>query len=208
MDTEYPDTKNIEDKIKNLNYIEKGVHYILHGLSTEYGLNLDDVNFKGTPKRVARMYTEIFGGVKNTGQQVKSILNSSFPSNNKEMIIAKGINVYSMCPHHFLPVSYIVDLGYIPDGNVLGVSKLVRLVEILAKRPVLQETLTEEIADYLQKINTLGVMVIVKGQHYCMKMRGVKQQNSTIITSAVRGVFDEDIKTRNEFMELVKWKDY
>lgn len=204
MDTEHTNTEGIEDKVKKTSYIEKGVHYILLGLANDYGLDLTDVNFEGTPKRVARMYAEIFGGVKDTKQQVKNILDSSFPSTNKEMIIAKNINVYSMCPHHFLPVNYSVDLGYIPNGNVLGVSKLTRLVEILAKRPVLQETLTEEIADYLQKINTLGVMVIIKGQHYCMKMRGVKQQNSTIITSAVRGVFDEDIKTRNEFMELIK----
>ncbi|MBA7538785.1 GTP cyclohydrolase 1 [subsurface metagenome] len=204
MDIKHPDTEDIEDKVRKPNYIEKGVHYILLGLANDYGLDLTDVNFEGTPKRVARMYGEIFGGIKDTKQQIKNILDSSFPSTNKEMIIAKNISVYSMCPHHFLPVSYSVDLGYIPNGNVLGVSKLTRLVEILAKRPVLQETLTEEIANYLQKINTLGVMVIVKGQHYCMKMRGVKQQNSTIITSAVRGVFDEDIKTRNEFMELVK----
>jgi len=195
------------EKFKNypiLDYIEKGMHYILRGLANDYGLDLTDVNFKDTPKRVSKMYAEIFAGIKNTDKQVDSILNSSFPSTSEGMIIAKNIRAYSICPHHFLPVDYVVDIGYIPNGKVIGLSKLSRLVELLAKRPILQENLTEEIVNYLQKLDILGVMVIIRGQHYCMKMRGVKQQNSEIITSAVRGNFKDNEKTRKEFLDLIR----
>jgi len=195
------------EKFKNypiLDYIEKGMYYILRGLANDYGLDLTDVNFKDTPKRVSKMYAEIFAGIKNTDKQVDSILNSSFPSTSEGMIIAKNIRAYSICPHHFLPVDYVVDIGYIPNGKVIGLSKLSRLVELLAKRPILQENLTEEIVNYLQKLDILGVMVIIRGQHYCMKMRGVKQQNSEIITSAVRGNFKDNEKTRKEFLDLIR----
>jgi len=180
------------------------MYYILRGLANDYGLDLTDVNFKDTPKRVSKMYAEIFAGIKNTDKQVDSILNSSFPSTSEGMIIAKNIRAYSICPHHFLPVDYVVDIGYIPNGKVIGLSKLSRLVELLAKRPILQENLTEEIVNYLQKLDILGVMVIIRGQHYCMKMRGVKQQNSEIITSAVRGNFKDNEKTRKEFLDLIR----
>jgi len=195
------------EKFKNypiLDYIEKGMYYILRGLANDYGLDLTDVNFKDTPKRVSKMYAEIFAGIKNTDKQVNSILDSSFPSTSEGMIIAKNIRAYSICPHHFLPVDYVVDIGYIPNGKVIGLSKLSRLVELLAKRPILQEILTEEIVNYLQKLDILGVMVIIRGQHYCMKMRGVKQQNSEIITSAVRGNFKDNEKTRKEFLDLIR----
>jgi len=183
--------------------IEDGVAFILQGLASLYGLNSQDENFKDTPARVARAYAEIFGGLRDTDMQVEKILSATFPGECKEMIIARGIRVYSMCPHHLLPVEYTVNLAYIPAGRVLGVSKLARLSSILAKRPVLQETLTEDIANKLfLGIQSGGSAVFVEGTHYCMKMRGAYQQESKIITSALRGVFLQP-EVRAEFLSLV-----
>jgi len=196
----------VAGKFTGISNIEKGVHFILKGLNDEFGLDLKDVNFKDTPKRVARAYYEIFEGVKNTKEQTKEILDSSFPSDLNEMIISKNIHVYSMCPHHLLPVEYDISVGYIPDGRVLGISKLSRLVEILAKRPVLQETLTHEIVDYLNmSLGVKGAICKIEGVHFCMKMRGVKQQNSKMITSAISGAFkDKNNGARTEFLQLIK----
>ena len=195
----------VAGKFSGISNIEKGVHFILKGLNDEFGLDLKDENFKDTPKRVARAYYEIFEGVKNTKEQVKEILDSSFPSDLNEMIISKNIHVYSMCPHHLLPVEYNISVGYIPHGKVLGISKLSRLVEVLAKRPVLQETLTHEIVDYLNmSLGVVGAICEVEGVHFCMKMRGIKQQNSKMITSAISGVFkDKNNGARAEFLQLI-----
>lgn len=110
-----------------------------------------------------------------------------------------------MCPHHLLPVEYNISVGYIPHGKVLGISKLSRLVEVLAKRPVLQETLTHDIVDYLNmSLGVAGAICEVEGVHFCMKMRGVKQQNSKMITSAISGVFkDKNNGARAEFLQLI-----
>ena len=186
--------------------VKEGVQKILQGLQM-WGLDPQDENFKDTPDRVARAYGEIFGGMWDTDRRVGEILKASFESSCKEMIVAEGVRVYSMCPHHLLPVEYDVAVAYIPDGRVLGISKLARIVEILAKRPVLQETLTEEIADVLFKdgfggMKSLGSAVRVRGVHYCMKMRGARQQNSKVVTSAIRGAFEQP-EVRAEFLALV-----
>lgn len=195
---------HIAGRFKGISNIEKGVHYILKGLKDEFGLDLTDKNFKDTPKRVARAYYEIFEGIKDTKEQIKNILSSSFPSELSEMIISRDIHVYSMCPHHLLPVEYYIDVGYIPGGQVLGISKLARLVEVLARRPVLQETLTNEIVKYLDKsLKVRGSICRVRGVHFCMKMRGVRQ-NSEMVTSAIQGVFmDEKKGARSEFLQLI-----
>lgn len=190
---------------RGLSSIEKGFHFILKGLRDEFGLDLMDENFEGTPKRIARAYYEIFEGVRDTKKRIESILDSKFPAGKyNQMIISSNIEVYSMCPHHFLPVVYHIDVGYIPasKGFVLGISKLSRLVEILARRPIIQEALTQEIGVYLNAVKPLGVMVIVRGEHYCMKMRGVKQSNATMVTSYVSGAFLKDQKVRDEFTML------
>jgi len=188
--------------------VEKGIHLILSGLKTELGLDLKDDNFKDTPKRVARAYYELFSGVRNTKEQVRDILNSKFPAENyDEMITLMGIRVYSMCPHHLLPVEYSVDVGYIPKketGFVLGISKLGRLVEVLAKRPVLQEVFTKEIGTYLNQIDPLGVGVRVRGDHFCIKMRGAKLPESSLTTTFMSGAFKENISTRQEFFSLIQ----
>ena len=183
---------------------EKAAHYIFKGLE-QMGLDLDDVNFKDTPKRVSRALIEIFSGVNETEEQVNNILSTAFPSNGQNSIImVQNIKTYSMCPHHLLPVEYKIDIGYIPsvDGEVLGISKLARLAEVLGKRPVLQESLTNDIVKALEKINPDGVMVIVEGRHFCMRMRGVQKDEASVITSSVSGNFKLDLNCRQEFLQL------
>jgi len=172
-------------------------------------LNLRDVNFKDTPKRVARAYAEIFSGIKNTDEQVRDILCSAFPSEYNGMVIAKGVRVFSMCPHHLLPVDYDISVAYIPspDGQVLGISKLSRLAEILAGRPVLQEQLGEDITKALMSLKGCkGAGCIIEGKHYCMMMRGVSEPNSKTGTSSLKGVFlhhsQAGIAARAELMSL------
>lgn len=202
----YDEILDVMGRFVGISSIEKGMRYILEGLQQAFGLDLQDENFRDTPQRVARAYYEIFEGIKDTKKQVKDILSSFFVSKNDEMIICKNIKVYSMCPHHFLPVEYDISVAYIPNGKVLGISKLCRLVELLAKRPVLQEKLTEEITDSLQSIDVKGSACKVEGIHFCMKMRGVKQQNSKMITSSLEGVFLDDADVRMEFMNLIGGK--
>jgi len=187
-----------------LSQVERGMHLILKGLKLDYGLDLSSEHFKETPKRVARAYAEIFEGVKNTNEQVNEILGTSFTSDTDEMIVLKDIECFSMCPHHFLPVEYKISLGYIPNGQILGISKLARLVELLAKRPVVQEELTRDITNQLQKINPKGVAVHISGRHFCMIMRGVKKPDAVTITSSVEGVFRDKQIVRDEFFMLLK----
>lgn len=187
-----------------LSHIERGMHLILKGLKLEFGLKIKDQHFIGTPKRVARAYAEIFEGVKNTDKQIEDILSTAFKSNMDQMIVVKDIHSFSMCPHHFLPVEMYIDVAYIPNGYVLGISKLPRLVEILAKRPVIQEQLTEEIAQYLMSIKASGAAVRVRGQHFCMRMRGVRKPEAVMVTTTVLGAFREDQSTRNEFLNHIQ----
>jgi GTP cyclohydrolase I len=188
------------------NRIEEGAALILKGLAEDYGLDLTDPNLTDTPKRIAKAYAEIFSGIFQTEKQIEEILKSKFPADNCDEMILSGNNVvFSMCPHHVLPVEYTIDIAYIPssDGFVLGISKLSRVAEILAKRLVLQEQLTIDIGKAIEKINPKGVAVKVKGEHFCVKMRGVKKQ-SFVVTSYTSGVFRNDPATRAEFFSLVK----
>lgn len=202
---------NIHNQIKGLitgfvgmPSIEKGVHYIFKGLK-EMGLNLNDPNFTDTPKRVARAYMEIFKGIGETEIKVKEILKTAFPSNYDQMIIGKDIIAYSMCPHHLLPVEYKVHVGYIPseNGQVIGISKLSRIVDLFARRPVLQEQFVEDVTSALMSIKGVrGAGCVAYGRHFCMIMRGVKQSNSETITSSVKGVFLDDLDTRMEWVRV------
>jgi GTP cyclohydrolase I len=195
---------NLVQEFVGILKIEQGMNVILEGLHDAFGLDLQDENFKDTPRRVARAYAEIFRGVKDTDQQVSQILGTSFPADVKEMIVAKDVKAFSMCPHHFLPVEYNITVAYISNRRVLGISKLARLAEVLAKRPVLQETFTEEIAEKLfTGVSASGVGVWVEGVHYCMKMRGAKQLQAKTVTSAIRGCFEEDA-VRAEFLSLAQ----
>ena len=197
--------RDFVERFVGLTQFERAANNILDGLK-RMGFVLDDPNFKDTPKRVARAYYEIFEGVKDTEEKVKNILATAFPSEgHNDMIVNTNIVAFSMCPHHLLPVEYRVAVAYIPNknGKVLGLSKLARLVELLAKQPMLQEDYTQKIAECLQTIDPEGVAVKVEGRHMCMRMRGVRSVTSSVTTSAVRGVFKE-AEARNEFMMLVK----
>lgn len=193
------------EKFTGNKYFEKAAKYIIMGLN-DMGFETDYDNFHDTPKRFARAYSEIFSGCVNTQQQVKQILSTSFPSQGSEnMVIAKDIVCFSACPHHLLPVEYHVCVGYIPskDGSVLGISKLSRLVEVLAKRPALQETFTQEIVNALDSIGCEGSIALVEGQHMCMRMRGAKATNASITTTSVSGYFKDNDSTKQEFLNNV-----
>jgi len=187
------------NKFGGIELVEKGAIYMLKGLEKEFGLDLTDENFKNTPKRIARAYYELFEGI-NASDELKQIAETSFPSEYGGMIIAKDIKCFSMCPHHFLPVEYIVNVGYIPNKKTVGISKLSRVVEVLSKQPIIQEMFTQNIVDILTKeLKPLGVVVQVKGRHFCMVMRGVKQPDSWTLTTMLNGAFKDDKATREEF---------
>ena len=164
----------------NKNKIEKLIRQLL----VELGENPNREGLIGTPKRIAEMYEEIFSGYK-----MNSELDVSF-SEETNAIIARDIQFYSMCEHHMLPFFGKIHIAYVPNGKVFGLSKLVRLAEKYSRRMQIQERLTTEIADEVSKRGVSGVIVIAEGEHLCMKMRGVRNNNS-IMTIAYRGVFEE-----------------
>jgi GTP cyclohydrolase I len=152
-----------------------------------------------TPRRVAEMYSELFSGM---SMDPTEELNVGYELGHREMVIVKDIPFYSMCEHHLLPFFGIVHIGYIPDqsGRVVGISKLARVVEIIARRPQIQERMTTQIADAIDAgISPQGVAVVVQAEHMCMVMRGVKKPGSNIITSAIRGGFRRKAASRAEF---------
>lgn len=155
-----------------------------------------------TPDRVARMYIEIFSGLE---EDPRRYLEVHFNEEHDEMILVKDIPFYSMCEHHFVPFFGKAHIAYIPqEGKITGLSKLSRLVDSVAKRPQLQERMTREIADIMMEcLNPQGVAVVIEAEHLCMGMRGIKKPGSKTITSAVRGIFRKDDKTRAEFLSLV-----
>ncbi len=155
-----------------------------------------------TPQRVRKAYEFIFGGYR---QDAKEILESAlFTSSNDEMVLIKDIEFYSTCEHHLLPIIGRAHVAYIPDGKVVGLSKIPRVVDVFARRMQIQEQLTEQIADaIMQTIDPKGVAVVIQARHMCMEMRGVEKINSTTTSSALRGLFKKDEKTRAEFFSLI-----
>ena len=178
--------------------IEQGVRLILEGI----GENPEREGLLDTPDRIARMYEEIFSGL---GCDAKEPLSKTFTAQNNEMIIEKDIVFYSTCEHHFMPFYGKAHVAYIPDGKVVGLSKLARTVEVYAKRPQLQEQLTAQIADALMEyLKPQGAMVMIEAEHTCMTMRGVKKSGSKTVTFVCRGVFEDNEKLQNQFFTLVK----
>jgi GTP cyclohydrolase I len=156
---------------------------------------------RDTPRRIADMYAEIFAGV---GRDAAAVLAVTFDENHQEMVILRDIPFYSVCEHHFLPFHGVAHVGYIPRGHILGISKIARVVEILARRPQLQERLTAQIADTLMdSLQPQGVGVVIEAEHLCMTMRGIRKPGSIIVTSANRGIFRERPVTREEFLSLI-----
>ena len=178
--------------------IKQAVHDILIAI----GEDPSREGIKDTPRRIAEMYAEVFRGMK---EDPKEVLSVGFEEGHSEMVILKDIPFYSMCEHHLLPFYGMVHIGYIPKGRVVGASKLGRVVEILAKRPQLQERLTTQIAESIvEAMQPEGVAVVIEAEHMCMTMRGVKKPGSNIVTSAMRGSFRTRAVTRAEFLSLIK----
>ncbi|MFQ5997037.1 MAG: GTP cyclohydrolase I FolE [Dehalococcoidales bacterium] len=158
----------------------------------------------GTPERVAEMYAELFEGL---GQNPMEELRVGFELGHREMVILRDIPFYSMCEHHLLPFYGVAHVGYIPndEGRIVGISKLARVVEIIAKRPQIQEKMTTEIADtIMDAIKPDGVAVVIQAEHLCMIMRGIKKPGSNVITSAIRGTFKRRAASRAEFFSLIQ----
>lgn len=155
-----------------------------------------------TPRRIGEMYAELFEGL---DQDPVQVLSTGFEPSGQEMVLLKDIPFYSMCEHHFLPFHGVAHVGYIPRDRVVGISKIARAVEILARRPQMQERLTSQVANSLMKaINPLGAGVVIEAEHLCMTARGIKKPGSRLITSAMRGSFRSDSRTRAEFMAFVE----
>ena len=182
--------------------IEKAFREILIAI----GENPDREGLKETPNRVARMYEEIFSGLDKDPREHMQVTFTE--EEHDELVLVKDIPFYSMCEHHFVPFVGKAHVGYIPqDGSVVGLSKLARVVEEIAKRPQLQERITTQVANIImEEINPRGVLVVIEAEHLCMSMRGVKKPGSKTVTSAVRGIFKSNSKSRAEAMSLINNK--
>jgi len=156
-----------------------------------------------TPQRVADMYTELFSGMQRDPREELIV---GFEVGHREMVVAKDIPFYSMCEHHFLPFYGVAHVGYVPNagGRVVGASKLARVVEVVARRPQIQERMTTQIAEALvEAVKPDGVAVVIQAEHLCMTMRGIKKPGCNIVTSANRGIFRRKAATRAEFLSLI-----
>lgn len=186
-------------KKMDLQKIRNAVRDILEAI----GEDPEREGLKDTPDRVARMYAEIFSGLKQDPEEVVRVM---FNEPHDEMVIVKDIAFQSMCEHHLLPFIGKAHIVYIPRNNkITGLSKLVRMLDVYSKRPQLQERLTTDVADTLMKqLDPIGVMVVIEAEHLCMSIRGVKRAGTKTVTSAVRGCFEKEIAARNEAMSLIR----
>jgi GTP cyclohydrolase I len=180
--------------------IEQGIRLVLEGIGEDAGR----AGLKETPRRVAQMYREIFAGML---EDPEAVIDVTFDEGHDEMIMVRDIWMASVCEHHLIPFVGKAHVAYIPnrDGRITGLSKVARLVEVLARRPQVQERLTTQIAEVLERaLSPRGVFVVIEAEHLCMSMRGVKKPGSVTVTSAVRGVFKTDARTRAEAMGLIR----
>ena len=174
---------------------------IIHEMIGAIGLNPDSDGLQDTPRRITDMYLELFEGL---WQDPREALTVQFAEDHDEMVILRNIPFYSMCEHHFLPFHGQAAVGYLPDGKIVGLSKLARAVEIFARRPQVQERLTGQIADVIEEVvGAKGVGVVIEAEHLCMTARGVRKPGSSMVTSAMRGRFRADQNTRQEFLSLI-----
>lgn len=180
------------------NKIREAARLMLEGI----GEDPDREGLRETPERIARMYEEIFSGMEADG---KDELSKVFSVDNSEIVMEKDITFYSMCEHHMLPFYGKAHVAYIPDGRVVGLSKLARTVEVYARRLQIQERMTGQIADaVMEYLAPRGVMVVVEAEHMCMTMRGVKKPGSKTVSVAARGVFSDNDELQNRFFNMLK----
>jgi GTP cyclohydrolase I len=187
-----------------LRLFEQGYEKILEGLRVLGQATPDDANFIGTAARAAKGFAELVVDRHQATAEIQAMLQKTFPARYSEMVISKHNVAFGCCPHHLLPVIYRVSVAYIPKSKVLGISKLSRLVKLLARAPVLQEDLTHDIARILHEdLDSTGSGVYIEGLHMCMAARGVGSHETRVVTSAVRGAFLDQMATREEFIKLV-----
>jgi len=183
-----------------------GIRTAVASLIKAIGENPEREGLVETPRRVAEMYAELFVGVDKDAREELTV---GYELGHREMVIVRDIPFYSMCEHHLLPFYGTVHVGYIPDvsGRVVGISKLARVVEIVARRPQIQERMTTQIADAIfDGLKPDGVAIVVKAEHLCMVMRGIKKPGSNVVTSALRGTFRRKAASRAEFFSLIQGK--
>lgn len=182
----------------NKDKIKEAVLLLLEGIGEDVGRE----GLIDTPDRVARMYEEIYAGME---EDAKEHLSKTFTAQNNEMVIEKDIVFYSTCEHHLMPFYGKAHVAYIPDGKVVGLSKLARTVEVYARRPQIQEQMTAQIADAIMEyLKPKGVMVVLEAEHMCMTMRGVKKPGSQTITMVSRGVFSEDTGLQDKVLRVIR----
>ncbi len=182
----------------DLSAIQQAVRMILSAV----GEDPDRPGLRETPRRVARMYDERFAGLHTAPSRHLAVV---FPESYDEMVLIRDIRFTSMCEHHLLPFSGVAHVAYIPNGKVTGLSKIARVVDEVARRPQVQERMTQTIADMIDNhLNTAGVATVIRAEHSCMSIRGIKKPGSTTVTSALRGLFKTSQSTRAEFMSLIQ----
>ena len=192
-----PDATAADTSEVDLKTIEQAVRTILKAV----GEDPDRPGLQETPRRVARMYAEMFSGLKTDPARH---LRVTFPENYDEMVLVRDIPFTSMCEHHLLPFSGVAHVAYIPKGHVTGLSKLARVVEEVSRRPQVQERMTQTIADLIEaELEVSGTAVVIQAEHSCMSIRGIRKPGSSTVTSALRGVFKTDASSRAEVMSLI-----
>lgn len=190
---------HVSDQV-DLEAIKGAVRTILEAV----GEGPDRAGLLETPRRVAKMYAEMFAGLKLDPARH---LRVTFPEQYDELVLVRDIPFTSMCEHHLLPFSGVAHVGYIPDGRVTGLSKLARVVEEVARRPQVQERMTQTVAEMIeQELESVGVAVVIQAEHSCMSIRGVKKHGSSTITSALRGIFKTNQSSRAEVLSLIGQK--
>jgi GTP cyclohydrolase I len=196
-DGDEPGAAGQEQGRVDLERIRRAVREILVAV----GEDPDREGLVDTPDRVARMYAEVFQGLH---QDPRVHLEKRFTQKYDEMLLVRDIRFASFCEHHLLPFTGVAHVAYLPKGSVVGLSKIPRVLEVLSKRPQMQERLTEELADLLMtELDAKGVAVVIEATHSCMTIRGVQKPNSSFVTSAMRGAFKERMATRAEVMSLI-----
>ena len=192
------ESEAVKNKMVDQKKVQEAIKLLLEGI----GEDTDREGLKETPERIGRMYTEICGGMDgDAGEHLSKV----FSVDNNEMVLEKDITFYSMCEHHLMPFYGKAHVAYIPNGKVVGLSKLARTVEVYAKRLQIQERMTAQIADDIMKyLAPQGVMVMLEAEHMCMTMRGIKKPGSRTVTLVTRGIFAENKELQDRFLQLIK----
>lgn len=182
---------------------QRNIEDLIYQLLEAVGEDPNREGLKDTPKRVAKMYAEVFSGI---NENPKEQFTTVFSEGHEEMILVKDIPFYSMCEHHLVPFYGLAHIAYLPsNGRITGLSKLARAVEVAARRPQLQERLTAQVADALEEaLQPRGIFVLVEAEHMCMSMRGIQKPGTKTVTSVARGIYQEDTSARHEVLAMIK----